>query len=344
MLISISGTGNALPVLVMVETSNRSTSTTRASAFKAHVVVIVLGDLGRSPRMQYHAASLLKEGHSVSMVGYDGVALIPALSVADDRLNVIRIRVPSPAILRSVLPLYLAWRVLSLCCYLFHALFIRLPGKSRNDRVDCVLVQNPPAMPLLAVAYIFCILKGAISGARPRLVIDWHNLGFTMLSNPFVSTLARAYEYWMAPLATAHLCVTNGMKDFLGARFRVQSDKIHVLYDCPSETFQPLSTGDQHRLLAAIHGKLCNACPMHWYENLDSSKQTLFTEIGADGRHQPRQGRPALVTSSTSWTPDEDFGLLLESLVILDKLISAEQSSLKVMVVVTGKGTFGRIT
>lgn len=45
------------------------TSTT-SSPF--HVVVIVLGDLGRSPRMQYHANSLLAEGHTVSLVGYTG--------------------------------------------------------------------------------------------------------------------------------------------------------------------------------------------------------------------------------------------------------------------------------
>ena len=37
-----------------------------------HVVVIVLGDVGRSPRMQYHAQSLVKHGHTVSLVGYNG--------------------------------------------------------------------------------------------------------------------------------------------------------------------------------------------------------------------------------------------------------------------------------
>ena len=37
-----------------------------------HFVVVVLGDLGRSPRMQYHANSLLKQGHFVSFVGYSG--------------------------------------------------------------------------------------------------------------------------------------------------------------------------------------------------------------------------------------------------------------------------------
>jgi beta-1,4-mannosyltransferase len=45
-----------------------------------------------------------------------------------------------------------------------------------------------------------------------------------------------------------------------------------------------------------------------------------------------------LVTSSTSWTPDEDFGQLLDALVGLDKEITNHQLSLKVIVVVTGKG------
>ena len=40
----------------------------------AHVVVLVLGDLGRSPRMQYHASSLSRiEGIStVTQIGYEG--------------------------------------------------------------------------------------------------------------------------------------------------------------------------------------------------------------------------------------------------------------------------------
>lgn len=35
-----------------------------------HVTVVVLGDVGRSPRMQYHALSLAKSGFSVTLLGF----------------------------------------------------------------------------------------------------------------------------------------------------------------------------------------------------------------------------------------------------------------------------------
>ena len=34
--------------------------------------VVVLGDIGRSPRMQYHAISLAKHGAKVYLIGYQG--------------------------------------------------------------------------------------------------------------------------------------------------------------------------------------------------------------------------------------------------------------------------------
>lgn len=36
------------------------------------VQVVVLGDIGRSPRMQYHAISLAKHGARVYLIGYKG--------------------------------------------------------------------------------------------------------------------------------------------------------------------------------------------------------------------------------------------------------------------------------
>lgn len=48
---------------------------------KRTVVVLVLGDVGRSPRMQYHALSLAEhdEGTEVALVGYRGERCIPAV-------------------------------------------------------------------------------------------------------------------------------------------------------------------------------------------------------------------------------------------------------------------------
>ena len=37
--------------------------------------VVVLGDIGRSPRMQYHAISMAKNGGPVDLIGYLGMSV-----------------------------------------------------------------------------------------------------------------------------------------------------------------------------------------------------------------------------------------------------------------------------
>lgn len=44
----------------------------RSQPKKSSVQIVVLGDIGRSPRMQYHALSILQHGGSVDFVGYLG--------------------------------------------------------------------------------------------------------------------------------------------------------------------------------------------------------------------------------------------------------------------------------
>jgi beta-1,4-mannosyltransferase len=39
---------------------------------KVSVQVLVLGDIGRSPRMQFHAISIAKHGGRVHLIGYQG--------------------------------------------------------------------------------------------------------------------------------------------------------------------------------------------------------------------------------------------------------------------------------
>lgn len=47
---------------------------------RERAIVLVLGDLGRSPRMLYHARSLAKGGLDVDLCGYDGECLTNALN------------------------------------------------------------------------------------------------------------------------------------------------------------------------------------------------------------------------------------------------------------------------
>lgn len=43
-----------------------------SSDSKTRIQVLVLGDIGRSPRMQYHALSVAKHGGQVNIIGYHG--------------------------------------------------------------------------------------------------------------------------------------------------------------------------------------------------------------------------------------------------------------------------------
>ena len=45
----------------------------RADTGSCRIQVVVLGDVGRSPRMQYHCLSLIQQNYSVDYVGYGGV-------------------------------------------------------------------------------------------------------------------------------------------------------------------------------------------------------------------------------------------------------------------------------
>jgi beta-1,4-mannosyltransferase len=299
-----------------------------------HIIVIVLGDLGRSPRMQYHCQSLLEAGHFVTAIGYKGEALIPSLAQQDGtRLHSIRFNVPTMFRNSGIPLLYFVWRIVSLTLYLGYALLVT----ARHQPVDFVLVQNPPAIPLLGVAYVYCRIKSWTQRRRPGFIIDWHNLGYSMLRDgSIIQRIAKVYEKLVAPRADGHLTVTKAMKEYLITHMGVPNTNIDVLYDCPPDMFAPLELDDQHKMLGKLHAELCAACPPAWSTSaLSAPLQTLFTEAGDYGC-RPRPGRPALVTSSTSWTEDEDFGLLLEALQLLDERIRSTQ--LRVVLVVTGKG------
>lgn len=298
-----------------------------------HFVVVVLGDVGRSPRMQYHALSLLEMGHHVTLVGYDGEELIEDLQHKSDRFHVVRFRVPEcPFVFRKV-GLRLLWRILLMSLWLLYALFVSVP---KHPEVDCILVQNPPAIPLMSLAYFFCKVRSITQMKGPKFVIDWHNLQYSFFKGSF-QKLVKIYEVKMAKYADGHLCVTEALKAFLETNMKVK-DNIRVLYDCPPAMFQSLSVAQQHQIMSKLKRELCNACPRSWQLPDDNADETVLTTKVSDAKYEYRHGRPALVTSSTSWTEDEDFGLLLDALVMLEERITTASSRLKILLVVTGKG------
>ena len=239
--------------------------------------VIVIGDLGRSPRMQYHAASLAAAGSDVDLIGLEGAAVMPAVA-SNPRIHVHRIPDRSfvnrakGGIRRFVFSS--AARGLEQAMRLFRIL-VRIP------KPDLILVQNPPAFPTLFIAWLVSRLRGA------RFVIDWHNLSHTIAAvrlgeeHRAVKAIARSERRW-AKRATAHLAVSQALADWLAREYKV---KAAVVYDRPGDAFTRSSAADA---------------------------RALWDRVANDA--QLGSSRPLLVVCPTSWTPDEDFDLLLEAL------------------------------
>ena len=271
-------------------------------------VVVALGDLGRSARMLYHAQALAANGLDVDLVGFEGTPLPKA--VADDLR--IKVRRLNPATLRLR-------RGVSGSTYAVAGLVdaarlsLRLWRTLRTlRRPDLVLIQNPPAFPTLAVAWFSLRRRGV------RFVIDWHNLGYTLLSlrlgqwHPAVR-LARWLERRDARRVEANLCVSRGLAAFLESRFGVQQAR--VLYDRPASAFVPMDRADRERL-----------------------RQALFARLGVHG------GMVAFIVCPTSWTEDEDFDLVIGAVPRLEERIRGWEAAAvgrrfpDLVILVTGDG------
>jgi beta-1,4-mannosyltransferase len=154
-----------------------------------------------------------------------------------------------------------------------------------------------------------CIIRNT------RLIIDWHNFGYSILalklgdSHPVVK-ISKVYETICARPAAAHLTVTNAMAKVLKRSFGVTALPLH---DRPPKHFQPLSPEEQSSFLARFPNTAKYAKQLH-------------------------AGTWRLIVSSTSWTPDEDFSLLLDALVTYSAKADAKSGLPKILAIITGKG------
>ncbi|KAK6852957.1 glycosyl transferase group 1 [Apiospora arundinis] len=258
-----------------------------ATKESTRVHVLVLGDIGRSPRMNYHARSIASHGGYVDIIGYDGIwtrHTTPGAQVT-----------PIPSRRTAQGPLA--------------DLDSDPSTRLRHSACPLVASPKPPSIPTLAIAMIICFLRNT------HLMIDWHNYGWTILAgtrgadHPF-ARISKAYECALGRAApTANITVTHAMERQLKeAPYHIKTP-ILTLHDRPADIFKPLNS-EKERLA--------------FLEKLPESKNLA---------HDIVAGRMKLVVSSTSWTPDEDFSLLLDALVTYAKVYTTP-----IVVLITGKG------
>jgi beta-1,4-mannosyltransferase len=265
--------------------------------------------------------SIAKHGGRVDVIGYQGIeachqkvlklncaesTLHPGL-VDNPLITIVPLPAPPPILRSTTLPFILAgplkvmWQIWSL----FHTLGYR----TKPSR--WLLVQNPPSIPTLFIAIIICFLRNT------HLIIDWHNYGWTILAgtrgkhHPFV-TISKYYEAFLGRWApTASFTVTDAIARQLQSKpYNVRSP-IFPLHDRPAAIFQPISSPEARRSFLKL------------LPETTKQAEDIMT------------GKTRLLVSSTSWTPDEDFNLLLEALC---SYASSTKSLPPILAIITGKG------
>jgi beta-1,4-mannosyltransferase len=212
---------------------------------------------------------------------------------------------PPPKSLRSLPfllsgPLKVLWQV----CNLIAVMGWRTP------RATWILLQNPPSIPTLVVTRVVGLFRGT------SVLIDWHNYGWSILAgtrgqgHPFVQ-ISKIYEQTFGRRGTANLTVTEAMAKQLRAKPYSVRSPIAVMHDRPADIFRP-------------------------HMSSSSRLHSLITVLGSKkDAHDVVEGRKRLVVSSTSWTPDEDFQLLLDALVDYS---GGDSDRTPILAVITGKG------
>ena len=285
------------------------------------VQILVLGDIGRSPRMQYHALSIAKHEVQVDLIGYLESDIHPDI-LANPAVIKVHPLDPTPEYLKTkdnrLFILYGPLKVL----FQIWTLWIVLGYRTRPAR--WLLVQNPPSIPTLLIAQIICFLR------HTRLVVDWHNFGYSILAlrlgktHPLVQ-ISRLYERIFARAAYAHFCVTDAMSRVLKRDYSIMSE-IRSLHDRPASNFRVLSNEQRQHFLDEL--------PVLLHPEDGQKRRDLIVTTEA-----VKKGVAKLLISSTSWTPDEDFSILLDALIkYSDLAITSHPELPEILAVITGKG------
>nr|CAD1822569.1 unnamed protein product [Ananas comosus var. bracteatus] len=281
------------------------------------VAVVVLGDIGRSPRMQYHALSLAQQADlDVDIVANGGSD--PHMAVKSNPLihlhEMKSVRLEGISKISGALALILKAAIQFVILVWF--LCFKIP------RPDFFFVQNPPSVPTLAAVKLCSWLR------KSEFIIDWHNFGFSLLGlslgrGHIIVKIYLWFENFFGRMANGSFCVTKAMQHELAQNWESTQQFFMI---SPLNFSIPLHSRRSMRL----ENDICN--PQEIRDCISeqrgrdsgSSNQlgnTLFTTQSGDGFFM-KSNTPALVVSSTSWTPDENFGILLEAAVMYDRRVA----------------------
>lgn len=197
-------------------------------------------------------------------------------------------------------------------------------------KADLLMLQNPPGIPALSLCFFYCKI------VKAKFIIDWHNYSWTIMalessSKSPVVRFAKIIEYYFGRKSDLNFCVTEAMRQDLFENHDIEAT---VLYDRPPEKFQSINVDKKHD----IFQKLAKIYPE--FRSLEKYDEvTAFTIKNDKGEIKLRDDRPGLIVSSTSWTPDEDFQILLDALIQYDIIaVNDDINYPKLICVITGKG------
>jgi len=155
---------------------------TQRPTLSRSATILVLGDIGRSPRMMYHAASFNRNGCTVHIVAYTDTPPIASLldkpgviihPIANPPARLLRL----PWIARA--PIRVVWQVASV---------LKILCWDTKGWTEWMVVQNPPSIPTLPVVQLIRWLSGPgggrlrTGGEGVKVVLDWHNTGWSILA------------------------------------------------------------------------------------------------------------------------------------------------------------------
>ncbi|KAJ2353587.1 mannosyltransferase [Coemansia sp. RSA 2618] len=100
-----------------------------------------------------------------------------------------------------------------------------------------------------------------------------------------------------------------------------------------------------HYILVQLWKRLLKDPQLEPLQEMAAGNESLLTCRGPDGTIEMRATRPMLIVSSTSWTADEDFSIMLEALELYDAKVASQDAGGSdcamlppLAVLITGKG------